>query len=117
MINLTGTEYVDKDQKINLTCNATGAERAPSDIDWFHEGNRIYTNNKKWMNRIEITKYKPEIPGRSLISSLIIERSTLNDTGSYVCRSSNLETTSLKIHVLNGKHLYLFLSLYHPQRR
>ncbi|KAJ8303952.1 hypothetical protein KUTeg_017535 [Tegillarca granosa] len=80
VINLTGTEYVDKDQKINLTCNATGADRAPSDIDWFHEGNRIYTNNKKWRNRIEITKYKPEIPGRSLISSLIIERSTLNDT-------------------------------------
>lgn len=101
---MTGTEYVDFSHQIQLRCNASGIDQAPEDIDWFYEGVLIDTNNKKWKNRIEITKYKPQVPGKTLVSELTIERSHQDDMGNYVCRSSELDTTSIKVHVLNGTY-------------
>ncbi|KAK3096969.1 hypothetical protein FSP39_005246 [Pinctada imbricata] len=101
-IELQGTEYVNKFSQINLTCNATGATRAPDDIDWFHNGQKIYMKDPKWQERLTITKYQPEIPGRSLISQLLIKRSRISDHGTYICRSSDLNTKSIPVHVLNG---------------
>ncbi|KAK3584854.1 hypothetical protein CHS0354_027596 [Potamilus streckersoni] len=96
-----GTEYVEQFNDIHLTCNATGVERAPDDIDWFFQGNRIHTSNPKWQNRIQVLKKKP-IPGRSIISELIIQGSTTKDQGNYVCRSSDLNFRSVQVHVLNA---------------
>ena len=102
-IILSGTQYVNQGNMINLTCNATGGIRAPLDVDWFFKGERILTTHAKWKDRTQILKRKI---GRYYVSDLIVERSTRNDQGNYVCRStdlSNLKVTSISVHVLSGK--------------
>jgi len=111
-IELTGQQYINAYQNLNLTCNATGPLRAPEVIDWFHEGNVIDERKRQWRNRVIFTYFLPEIPGRSLISQLTLERVQFEDAGIYVCRSStpslnnDVETTSLNVHVLGGKFIY-----------
>ncbi|XP_069137282.1 zwei Ig domain protein zig-8-like isoform X2 [Argopecten irradians] len=106
-ISIRGTEYVSRYDEIRLDCNATGAVRAPDDIDWFHNGHMIVKDDLRWRGRIKVVKYKPEVPGRSLISHLIIEYSLLSDGGRYVCRSSDLETVSMDVNVLNSEEMKL----------
>lgn len=107
-ISLTGSQYLNAYQRLNLTCNATGPLRAPEVIDWFHEGNLIDNKRKQWQDRVVITKYVPEVPGKSLISQLTLERVQFEDAGIYVCRSSSpnlkgdVETTSIEVHVLGA---------------
>lgn len=112
-ISVTGTEFVNLFDPITLKCNATGAVRAPEDIDWFHNGHMIVTENKKWRGRILITEFKPEVPGRSLISELKVYQSYPQDDGRYVCRSSDLETVSVDVNVLNSKY---FHPPFHPSK-
>ncbi|XP_052100236.1 zwei Ig domain protein zig-8-like [Mytilus californianus] len=101
-ISLTGTAYLDLHQKVNLTCNATGLFRAPDDIDWFHNGNIIDQKDKRWGGRLKIYKRIQDVPGRMLISELIIEKSTLEDRGMYVCRSSENEASSFPVSILDN---------------
>ena len=49
---------------------------------------------------ILITK---KIETKALISVLVIQRSKMSDAGDYVCRSSNKDTGTLRVHILNGK--------------
>ncbi|XP_063431585.1 protogenin-like [Mytilus trossulus] len=108
-IHLGGSEYLSPKQRLNLTCNATGSSRAPEFIDWFHNGNLIDERKKPWRNRAQIFNFKPEVPGRSLISQLTIEHVLIEDAGVYVCRSmtpsvnSGVDTTSLNVHILNAE--------------
>lgn len=101
-VELTGTAYLDINQKVNLTCNATGVIRAPEDVDWFHNGNIIDHHNNMWGQRLTISKQIPQIPGRWLISELIIEKSTLKDQGMYICRSSDNEAASFYVTILDN---------------
>jgi len=102
-VELTGTAYLDINQKVNLTCNATGVIRAPEDVDWFHNGNIIDHHDNMWGQRLTISKQIPQIPGRWLISELIIEKSTLKDQGMYICRSSDNEAASFYVTILDSK--------------
>ena len=117
-IFLDGSVYLSPKQRLNLTCNATGSSRAPEFIDWFHNGNLIDERRDNWRNRAEIFNYKPEVPGRSLISQLTIEHVEPKDAGVYVCRSmtpsvnSGVDTTSITVHILNGMYNYRII-IYH----
>ena len=102
---MKGTKYVNMGNQIHLLCNASGISRAPEEIDWFFEGNRIHPSNPRWNGRVEILKHT-SIPGRYYISELLIEQSSMADQGSYVCRSSDLNVNSMKVHVLNGEYFY-----------
>lgn len=100
---MTGTEFVNQYGTIHLLCNATGSERAPESVEWFFKGNKILTSHGNWWyRRTEIVNHIP-LPGRSFLSELYIHNSTINDHGNYVCRSSDLEISSLMVHILNGK--------------
>lgn len=98
---IKGTKYVNMGSQIHLVCNASGISRAPEKIDWFFKGNRIHPSNPRWKGRVAILKHTA-IPGRSFISELVIKQSTIADQGDYVCRSSDLKVTNLKVHVLNA---------------
>lgn len=78
--------------------------RAPDDIDWFHNGNIIDQKDKQWGGRLKIYKRIQDVPGRMLISELIIEKSTLEDRGMYVCRSSENEASSFPVSILDSKY-------------
>ncbi|XP_052217692.1 peroxidasin homolog [Dreissena polymorpha] len=99
-VTIYGTEYVNEYSNIQLTCNASGVDRAPDDIDWFFDGTKLTTSHPHWYGRLEITKHRP-LPGLSYISEITIQHSTLGDSGNYVCRSSDIEVDSLTVHVLN----------------
>lgn len=108
-ITLDGSVYLSPNQRLNLTCNSTGTSRAPEYIDWFHNGNLIDGRKEQWRNRAVIISYKPEIPGRSLISILTVEHVNPADAGVYVCRSmtpsynTGVDTTSIIVHILNSE--------------
>ena len=110
-IKIRGTEYVSLFDQIKLVCNATGAYNAPVDIDWFHNGHLISLSDPVWNDRIKIIENNPRVPGRSLISELIVEHSFSHDAGRYVCRSSDLPTDriitdSMDVNVLNSKYFW-----------
>lgn len=100
-LTITGTQYVTQFSDIHLVCNATGVDRAPEDVDWFFNGNRIHTTHPHWYGRIEIAKHRP-FPSTSYISELTIHHSTMDDQGNYVCRSSDLNVNSMNVHILNA---------------
>nr|KAG5709939.1 hypothetical protein BaRGS_029981 [Batillaria attramentaria] len=95
-ISVKGKKYVEKGETIHLVCNATGGSQIPEDIDWFKDGSKIDSSRQ---NHIVITKYR-SLEQRALISDLIIDRSRMKDTGTYICRSSEKEIDSLKVTVL-----------------
>lgn len=65
------------------------------------------SEQKRWRDRTTILKRKA---GRSFISELIVERSTLADNGNYLCRSVDVgakyEVTSIFVNVLNGNYRF-----------
>lgn len=99
-LSIHGTKYVSLMEKIHLTCNATGSKKAPDGVDWFFHGNVITETKPQWYGRIVKLNKKP-LPGRSLISEIIIEKATMNDTGDYVCRLTKELAQGLKVNVLN----------------
>lgn len=100
-LNLTGTQFVDLGEPIILLCYINGVTRAPEDIYWYKNGERIVPSSHKWSDRAEITK---RIEGRKFISTLTIQPSTLGDIGVYVCRGSELSINSMRVEVLSSKY-------------
>lgn len=99
---MTGTKFVNQDEQIKLRCNVTGISRAPDDVDWFFNGERILASLPHWRDRTQILR---RTMGKMYISELIVERSTLNDDGTYVCRSSgnsDIDVDSFVVNVLSG---------------
>lgn len=103
-ITLQGKAVLDSLETLSLTCNATGSERAPGGVDWFHDGIIIRPHDERWKGRLQIYNKKSETSFRSLISQLVIEKSKLEDHGSYICRSSDRETKSIVVSILEGKY-------------
>ncbi|XP_052794919.1 V-set and immunoglobulin domain-containing protein 1-like isoform X2 [Mya arenaria] len=97
-IKITGKSYVEKGDQIILTCNATGELYPPEDIDWFKDGSKIKPNQFKG---ISIAKFRIA-ETKTLHSQLEIDHSSMDDSGNYICRSSELAITDKSVIVLNG---------------
>ncbi|KAK6179595.1 hypothetical protein SNE40_011916 [Patella caerulea] len=95
-MKLTGNRFINLGEHVVLTCNATGGHLIPEEIDWFKDGNIIHT---EYDQSVRINK-KVDLKARSLISELIVERSKVSDSGTYICRSSNEDIKSLDVTVL-----------------
>ncbi|XP_052099428.1 tyrosine-protein phosphatase non-receptor type substrate 1-like isoform X1 [Mytilus californianus] len=95
---MSGQRFVSKGQTILLTCNATGEDYAPDGVDWFINGHKA---NHQTMPRVRI--YDPVVDNnkRTLLSTLEIRRSIMNDKGIYVCRGPDQKTSSLTVHILD----------------
>ncbi|XP_050402139.1 MAM domain-containing glycosylphosphatidylinositol anchor protein 1 isoform X2 [Patella vulgata] len=97
-VKVTGKDYVELGHRIHLRCNATGGPHMPEDIDWFKNGDKI--DSDKYQHII-MTKYH-SIKHRALISELYIDRSSMSDTATYICRSSE--------DVIDSKHVTVLLA-------
>ncbi|ESP05604.1 hypothetical protein LOTGIDRAFT_102200 [Lottia gigantea] len=106
-IQISGARFVNRGERIILTCNATGREHPPDDLDWFRNGDKLSTN---FAQKIYIRK-KVNLGLKTIFSRLEIRDAKLLDAGSYVCRTSDLQVTSTRINVLNSKYGALIL---HP---
>ena len=96
---MNGTEYVERGSALHLVCNASGKPDPPHNVEWFKGGERLQSMSDA-SRSILITK---KIETKALISVLVIQRSRMSDAGDYVCRSSNKDTGTLRVHILNGK--------------
>lgn len=114
-IQITGSQFVEKGDRIVLQCNATGEYYPPDEMDWFRNGERISSQRHRG---VRISK-QYSISKRTFTSVLVIDRANMHDDGTYVCRSSNMQITSTKVHVLNGKYFNsrLVISRTHTQKK
>ncbi|KAL4227804.1 hypothetical protein ACF0H5_013241 [Mactra antiquata] len=96
-IKITGESFVEKGDKIRLTCNATGELFPPEDIDWFKDGLKIKANGTLG---ISILKFRIA-ETKTLHSRLEIDKADMRDIGVYICRSSELAVTRMDVMVLN----------------
>lgn len=99
MINISGQFHVDKGQPIKLRCNATGVGNPPDAIDWFKDGITLQTNHNK---QLSISK-KFALSTRTITSELEIENAQMSDMGTYTCRTSDLQVTSVNVNILNAE--------------
>ncbi|WAQ98392.1 hypothetical protein MAR_022765, partial [Mya arenaria] len=90
-IKITGKSYVEKGDQIILTCNATGELYPPGDIDSFK------------MAGISIAKCRI-VETKTIHSQLEIDHSSMDDSGNYICRSSELAITGKSVIALNGTY-------------
>lgn len=112
-IDLDGTKYVNLNDPITLTCNATFGKDALSSVqvDWFFNGEIIKSGDPRWLNRLRIAQYITS-DGRTIVSQLHISHSLKRDDGQYVCRTINYmngrqETDSMDVIVLNSEYSQL----------
>ncbi|ESO87558.1 hypothetical protein LOTGIDRAFT_166438 [Lottia gigantea] len=95
-LRLTGNKFVEQGHKIHLTCNATGGDRIPEEIDWFKDGDLIEPHK---YSDIIITKYR-SLEVKALVSELIVDHSDRSHAGTYICRSSQDKIDKLTVEVL-----------------
>lgn len=103
-IKLTGSEFVNLHESIELVCSASGAGNVR--IDWFFKGHKIRQGDFIWGSRLNISYTVPDVPRNALVSKLTVMKSTFSDKGKYVCRSvigDISRTTSMDVTVLNKK--------------
>lgn len=94
-IQVTGTEYVERGSPIQLVCNVTGKPDPPLNIDWYKGQNKVKSDTQ---SGVIITK---KIETKVLVSMLLIRNSQPEDSGEYTCKSSDRESSSIRVHVLN----------------
>ncbi|XP_060562573.1 uncharacterized protein LOC132722149 isoform X8 [Ruditapes philippinarum] len=108
-MQLHGTQYLGVTETIHLICNATGLSTAPDGVDWFFNGDLISERNPRWFGRLYKINKKP-VPGRSLISEIMIEKATRDDTGHYMCRPlksrGNRYIADLTVIIINDSKNY-----------
>ncbi|KAL8565201.1 hypothetical protein ACOMHN_001099 [Nucella lapillus] len=99
-ISLSGPDVVDKDNRLELSCNATGQDYPPDDLDWFKEGNKLTTSSDE---KLFIRKFV-SLTDKTIFSTLEVKDAQLDDSGLYICRTSNLQVRSLHVTVLDRTH-------------
>lgn len=97
---------MERGDRIFIKCNATGEEFPPDDIQWYKGGNKIKSDPRQKL----IVKKEVKMRSRSLLSSLEIAHASMEDAGTYVCRTTSRELAiSLTVNVLNGKSKYILI--------
>ncbi|XP_071169644.1 zwei Ig domain protein zig-8-like isoform X6 [Mytilus edulis] len=97
-IHISGPNFTEKGEPIRITCNATGDSMTPEHMDWFHNGLKLQQNIDAG---ILITEFRHS-ETKTLYSVLEIAKSTMKDTGVYICRSSKKDVDSHHVVVLNA---------------
>ncbi|XP_014209054.1 Down syndrome cell adhesion molecule homolog [Copidosoma floridanum] len=92
--------HVNPGSKVVLQCVIKHSLEIPFTVFWYHHERQLPDQRR---NRMTIqTKV---IDGtNNTASNLTIENTVLSDSGNYTCRPSNLDSTSVQLHVLNGEH-------------
>lgn len=89
---------------VNLKCVITQSLEEPAYIFWYHDGQRVLDYDRK------VLDIKAERVGAdTTVGTLIIYEAKRDNSGNYTCHPSNLDSSSVMLHVLNGKILYIIL--------
>ncbi|XP_069159513.1 hemicentin-2 isoform X3 [Procambarus clarkii] len=88
--------YVQKSSMINLTCVLHDLPEPPAYVLWYHGNKSISYSSGRGGVSMVVEK------GPTTLSYLLITCAGLHDTGLYTCAPSNLNTTSIMLHVLDA---------------
>ncbi|XP_076036659.1 zwei Ig domain protein zig-8-like [Oratosquilla oratoria] len=91
--------YVQRDSMINLTCILHDVPEPPVFVLWYHGNKNMSLSSSRGGFSMVIEK------GPTTISYLLLQNAREEDSGIYRCAPSNLNATSIRVHVLNGKVL------------
>lgn len=108
-IQIYGNPYVVKGDTIYLTCNATGTSNPPDTVDWFKGGHKVVTDSDQKI----FVKKDVSLKSKTIGSTLRIRHARMQDTGTYICRTSDLQITKLQVNVLNGTYILIIYSCAH----
>ena len=92
--------YVKVGSAVSLRCLISQSLEEPSYIFWYHNDERVLHYDRK---SIDIRTER--LGSDTTICALIIYHVHLQDSGNYTCSPSNLNSTSVTLHVLNGNFL------------
>ncbi|XP_063871041.1 zwei Ig domain protein zig-8-like [Scylla paramamosain] len=95
--------YVQKGSMINLTCVLHDLPEPPRYVRWYHS-NKHHTNRNISYSSSRGGVSMIVEKGPTTISYLLITSARVEDNGVYTCAASNLNSTSVTLHVLNGEH-------------
>lgn len=100
-IEITGEPdmYVKTGSTVQLKCIITQSLEEPAYIFWYHDDERVLTYDKSPID-IKAEREGPD----TTVSTLIIHYANTEDSGNYTCSPSNLDSSSVLLHVLNGEH-------------
>ncbi|CAH1120886.1 unnamed protein product [Ceutorhynchus assimilis] len=91
--------FVKMGSKVQLRCVIAQSLEEPAYIFWYHDGERVLKFDK---NAIDIQLEREGAD--TTVSTLIIYSTSPEDSGNYTCSPSNLDSSSVLLHVLNGEH-------------
>ncbi|XP_073978156.1 uncharacterized protein isoform X2 [Rhodnius prolixus] len=88
--------YVKAGSTVNLKCVITQSLEEPAYIFWYHDGQRVLDYDRK------VLDIKAERVGAdTTVGTLIIYEAKRDNSGNYTCHPSNLDSSSVMLHVLN----------------
>lgn len=90
--------YVKSGSTVSLKCVITQSLEEPAYIFWYHDNERVLDYDRRYKDiRVE------RVGSDTTVGSLILHQATKEDSGNYTCSPSNLDSSSILLHVLNGK--------------
>lgn len=90
--------YVKTGSTVAIRCVIKQSLEGPFYVFWYHEGDRVLDYQ---LNKIDIQTKRID---HDTVSSLVIHKARREDSGNYTCSPSSLDSASVQLHVLNGKH-------------
>ncbi|KAK6631489.1 hypothetical protein RUM44_006016 [Polyplax serrata] len=89
--------YVKSGSTVSLKCVITQSLEEPAYIFWYHDNERVLDYDRRYKDiRVE------RVGSDTTVGSLILHQATKEDSGNYTCSPSNLDSSSILLHVLNG---------------
>ncbi|XP_052231544.1 fibroblast growth factor receptor 3-like isoform X2 [Dreissena polymorpha] len=98
-ITISGEQYVERGEPLTLHCNVTGQHYTPDEIDWFRNGEKVTSEKHRGVKLFK----QLSMAYKTFTSILSINEATMEDSGVYVCRSSNMHIANTKVHVLSAE--------------
>ncbi|KAK6644015.1 hypothetical protein RUM43_000280 [Polyplax serrata] len=88
--------YVKSGSTVSLKCVITQSLEEPAYIFWYHDNERVLDYDRRYKDiRVE------RVGSDTTVGSLILHQATKEDSGNYTCSPSNLDSSSILLHVLN----------------
>lgn len=97
-IHISGTTYVEKNQRLVLRCNASSDSYPQDDLDWFMNGHKVESSDTEGITITKSVAYR----SKTIWSELVIAHARMQHAGTYICRTSDKLVTNIKVNILNA---------------
>lgn len=104
-IHISGTTYVEKNQRLVLRCNASSDSYPQDDLDWFMNGHKVESSDTEGITITKSVAYRSQ----TIWSELVIAHARMQHAGTYICRTSDKLVTNIKVNILNGEWILEFM--------